>query len=518
MVVAVAVTIISNAISRAAAVLAQVIVGLYLTESEVGAFAIALGINGFCCVMRSGGLSYCLPTLRADEYDRAAGRYLAWGLTFASFGGILTAVSAGVAPKLPWLQAAADAPGLAPSLLLLAVRQFLVPLGLLARSRMAVNLRFGELAKLDSAIAILRLALTWVCAHEGLGTLAMVIPIVATSVAETIYCLCVAGLTRESFRARGSTLRAMAHHMSWPIAVASLTSIGVECHYLIIGTMIPIATVGVFYFALQLAMQPVMMVGLAFQRVFAPLLSRIRGDREAESHLVSRVFMGAMLLVPVTTLSIGGLFPYVERMVWDGRWAEAAIPVAWLSVGATFSTATSVLVGPLMGARHFKALAGIELSRTLGVFGGAMAGALLAAALPPQGSVFLQPAAIVAAMTSVGITMTSVIQLGRIMRHYGLPWGDIAHHLVYGPTLSVLTVVGAVSVADSAANSFTLPAGRTGAAIELAIATCVFSGITILAFRTLAESTVRAVAQLLPAPWQGLFRKVLLLGPSDDEA
>lgn len=518
MVLAVAVTIISNVISRAAAVLAQVIVGLYLTESEVGTFALALGINGFCCVMRSGGLSYLLPTLRADEYDRAAGRYFAWGLAFACFGGALTVMSAGVAPELPWLQAAADSPGLAPSLLLLAVRQFTVPLGLLARSRMAVHLRFGELAKLDSVMAILRLALTWACAHAGFGTLAMVIPIVATSVAETVYCLCVAGLTRDCFRARGSTLRAMAHHMGWPVAVATLTSIGFECHYLVIGIMIPIETVGIFYFALQLAMQPVMMVGMAFQRVFAPLLARIRGDREAESHLVSRVFMGAMLLVPVTTLSIGGLFPFVERVVWDGRWAEAAIPVAWLSFAATFSTATSVLVGPLMGARHYKVLAGIELSRTLGVFGGAMAGGLLCVVLPPQESPLLQPAGIVAATTSVGITMTSVVQLARIMRHYGLPWGEIVHHLVYGPTLSVLTAVGAVSLAHSAADSFNLPAGRSGAAIELSIAASVFSAITILAFRTLAESTVRAVAELLPAPWRALFRRVLFLGPSDGSA
>lgn len=513
MIFAVAVTIIANSIARASALLSQIIVGLYLTESQVGAFALALGINGFCCLLRSGGASYYLPTIRAEQYERSAGRFFVWGLVFAGSGGLLSVISAGVLPSLDWLRTAADAPGLAPSLVLLGVRQWIAPFGLLSRSRMAVHLRFGELAKLDTANALLRLGLTWGCAHAGLGALAMVIPLVVASAVEASYCMLAAGLTRESFRWQGSTVRAMLGSMGWPMTMASLTSLSLQCHFLVIGAMVPVAALGVFYFALQLALQPVLVVGLAFQSVFAPLLARQRGDRQAEASLISRVFMGSMLLVPVTTLSIGGLFPLLERLIWNGKWAEASIPVAWLSIGATFATATSVLVGPLMGARHFKTLAGIELSRAIGVFGGAAAGSFLVKFLPEQSHPMLMPEAIVAAATAVGMTATSVYQLVRVTMHFGLRPGDIAHHLLYGPTISGLAVVGAVSVAHSAAESFALPQGSVGTAIELLIAATVFGGVVLLAFRTLAEPTVRAVADFVPRAYRPLYCRIMLLQP-----
>ena len=513
MVFAVAVTIIANVVARASALVSQVIVGLYLTDSQVGAFALALGINGFCSLMRSGGASYYLPTIRSEQYESDAGRYFVWGAVFAGIGGLLTMAAAGLTPSLPWLRAAADAPGLAPSLLLLGVRQWIMPLGLISRSRMAVHLRFGELAKLDTANALVRLTFTWVCAYSGLGALAMVIPLVVASAVEAIYCSLAAGLTRESFRWKGPSARAMLHSMSWPMVVASLTSLGLQCHFLVIGAMVPVAALGVFYFALQLTLQPVLVVGLAFQSVFAPLLARHRGNRAEETSLIERVFMGSMLLVPATTLSIGGLFPIVERLIWNGKWADAAVPVAWLSIGATFSTATSVLVGPLMGARQFKTLAGIELSRAIGVFGGAAAGGAIAQYLPDSSHPMLQPAAIVGATTALGMTVTSVIQLARVMRHFGLRWDEIAHHIMYGPAISGLAVVGAVSVASSAAESFALPPGTLGAMVELAIALALFGGVVLLAFRTLAEPTVRAVAEIVPAPYQRVYQRIMLLRP-----
>jgi O-antigen/teichoic acid export membrane protein len=510
---AVAVTLLANAVARASARLSQIVVGLYLTESQVGAFAFALGINGFCCILRSGGASYYLPTIRAEEYDRRAGRYFLWGLAFASFGALLSLVSAGLLPSLTWLKGAADAPGLAPCLVLLGLRHILAPLGMLGRSRMAVNLQFAELARLDTANAILRLAITWACARAGLGALALVIPLFASSVIETVYCLIASRLTRDAFRWRNGTVRDMSRRMGWPVVTASLTSMSLQGHYLIIGTMVPVDTLGVFYFALQLTLQPVLVVGLAFQSVFAPLLSRIRGHRDAEASLIRRVFMGSMLFVPVTTLSIGGLFPLIERLIWHGKWAEASIPIAWLSVGATFATATAVLVGPLLGARHYKTLAGIELSRAIGVFGGAAIGGIIARFIPEQTHPMLQPAAIVGATTAIGMTVTSCIQLAQVMRHFGVAPADIGHHLLYGPAISGLAVVGAVSVAGSAAQSFALPPGWLGTSIELLIATVVFIGVTMFAFRTLAEETVRAVAEMLPPSYRPVYRRIMLIGP-----
>jgi O-antigen/teichoic acid export membrane protein len=514
MVFAVAVTIFANVIARASALLSQVIVGIYLTESQVGAFALALGINGLCCIPRSGGASYFLPTIRREEYDRTAGRYFVWGIIFAGVGGTLTVVSAGLLPSLPFIRSLADAPGLAPCLIILGVRHLMMPATLIARSRMAVNLRFGELAKLDTANALLRLAATWTCAAAGMGALAMAIPLLVGIMVEIAYCSLAAGLSWQTFRWHFSELRALVGSMRWPILIASLTSVAMQCQYLVVGAMVPVSVLGVFYFALQLALQPVLVVGVAFQSVFAPLLTQHRGNREAETRLISRVFTGSMLLVPVTTLSIGGFFPLIERLIWNGKWAEACIPIAWLSIGATFSTATSVLVGPLLGARHFRALAGIELSRAIGIFGGAAMGGAISRLLPEVEHPMLTSEAIVAAATALGMTATSIVQLVQVMRRFGLAGGEIAHHIAYGPMLSGLTVVGAVSISRSAAESFALPPGALGTVIELAIGLALFGGVTLLAFRTLAETTVRSVADILPLSYQSMFRRCMLLGPA----
>lgn len=513
MVIAVAITLLANVVARASALLSQVIVGIYLTDSQVGAFAMALGINGFCCLLRSGGTSYYLPTLRPEEFDRRAGPYFAWGTLFAFFGGLLTLVSAGALPSVGWLRSAADAPGLSLSLVLLGLRHWMAPLGLLGRSRMAVHLRFVELAKLDTVTSLVRLALTWACARGGLGALALVVPLLVSSAIETAYCATASGLTRESFRRRGPGLHAMSRRMAWPVVVAALTSASLQCPYLVIGALVPVATLGIFYFALQLTFQPVLVVGVAFQSVFAPLLARERGHRDAEAALTAKVFMGSMLLVPISTLSIGGFFPLFERLMWNGKWAAACIPVALLSVGATFSTATSVLVGPLIGARHFKSLAGVELSRAIGVFGGAALGGLIANLAPEQSHPMLHTAAIVGAVTAACMVATSIAQLAVVMRHFGMPARTLAHHLLYGPALSALAVVGAVSAAGSAADSLSLPPGRMGTLIELAIALLLFAAVTLLALRTLAEDTVRTVADLLPRPYRPVYRRLLLLGP-----
>jgi hypothetical protein len=171
-------------------------------------------------------------------------------------------------------------------------------------------------------------------------------------------------------------------------------------------------------------------------------------------------------------------------------------------------------VGPLLGARHYKRLAGIELSRAIGVFGGASVGGLLVTLMPDEAHPMLQPAALVAAATALGMTVMSIFQLARVMRHFGVAPREIVHHILYGPVISGLAVIGAVSVARSAAESFAVPPGTVGSIVELTIGLATFAGVTLLAFRTLAESTVRSVADILPAAYRPLYRRVMMLGPA----
>jgi hypothetical protein len=215
---------------------------------------------------------------------------------------------------------------------------------------------------------------------------------------------------------------------------------------------------------------------------------------------MERVFSGAMLFVPVTTIATASLFPSLEALIWGGRWAGATDCLLYLCIGATYSTVSALMTGPLIGLRRFRALTIFEATKIVGTVGGGIAGALIARFSGDGDFGGASDATVVGASVGIAMGAVAVAQLAWIMRRVGSSVGEIGRGLVFGPVLAMLTALASQSIGHSIRESFDVPAGRTGAAIELTSVAGVYVGLITLAIRFTAEPTLREAISALPAP------------------
>jgi O-antigen/teichoic acid export membrane protein len=520
--VAIVAMTLASVFARLSSLAGQVVVGVYLTEAQVGTYAIAIGVLGVTALMRGGGAALYLPTIKPEDFEAKASRLFWWCTGFLTFSAVLTTAVIALVPVvqesewllavLPGLARASDLPGLEATLWLLAIRQIIIsgPLTV-GRMRMSVELRFQELAKLDTILALLRLALTWVAAASGLGALALALPPLAVSVVELMYYFVSNACRLSDLRWNGSGFRELAANMRWPLVTAIAISLNTQVNLLVLGILIPASTLGVFYFAFQLASQPTFFLATALQNVLAPFLARDRGNPVLERQGMERVFAAGMLYVPITTVATASFFPSLERLLWGGRWSAASSGIMFLCIGATYMTVATILTGPLLGLRQFKAVAAFEAGKIFGTVGGAALGALLIwrpEKLLPEG---VSPETAVCASTGLTMTAASLAQLVWIMRKYGTEWQSLLRMLSFGPMLALLTAVASQSVGHSLVTTLALPDGRFSAAVELAAVCGVYGALILMAIRFTAEPTLRDTISVLPAGLRDRMNRLLAL-------
>ncbi|MDI9403037.1 MAG: hypothetical protein QM516_04110, partial [Limnohabitans sp.] len=89
----------AGGVARSSTLVSQVIVGNFLTEREVGTYAVAVGITGFTVMLRGGGASHYLPTISQTEFDTSAGRIFWWGFWFRMLAALATLAVAFALPQ-----------------------------------------------------------------------------------------------------------------------------------------------------------------------------------------------------------------------------------------------------------------------------------------------------------------------------------------------------------------------------------------------------------------------------------
>ena len=507
--------------ARLSSLAAQIVVGIYLTEAQVGTYAIAIGVMGVTALMRGGGAALYLPTIKPEDFEAKVSQQFWWCFGFLSLSAVLTVGVIALIPlassselvqtALPGLARASDLPGLSATLWILVARQVIGGPLTVGRMRMSVELRFKELAKLDTVLALLRLALTWVAAASGMGVLALALPHLAMGVVELLYYFIGDACKLSDLRWNGSGFRELAAKMRWPLIAAIANSVSTQVNLLVLGMLVPASTLGVFYFAFQLASQPTVFLAAALQNVLAPFLARERGNPVLERIGIERVFAAGMLYVPITTVATASFFPSLERLLWGGRWSAANSGIMFLCIGATYMTVATILTGPLLGLRQFKAVAAFETGKTFGTVGGAALGALLVwrpETFLPDG---VSPETAVCASTGLTMTAASLAQLVWIMRKYGTEWQSLLRMLAFGPLLALLTAVASQSVGHSLVTTLALPEGRFSAAVELAVVCGVYGALIVMAIRFTAESTLRDTISVLPAAVRDRLNRLFAL-------
>jgi len=509
--VAVVVTTVAGVVGRASSFLGQIILGRFLSPEQFGTYGTAIGVLGVTGAMRAGGVATFLPTTNPEEFRREAGRLFAWGLTCATVGAVATALAARTTPF--WTVSADPSIGLV--LYILAARHFLAIFSLMPRMRMLVDLRFKELAVLDSTLSLWRLAsgvaLAWWLWDTKYAVLALALPFASMTVLELAYCLPASGITLAEMWPRFRGLIRTAKEVRWPFAVATLYSFSTQANFALIALMAPSQVVGWFYFAYQLAAQPMTLFSSGLQNVFAPIMARQRGQPERERETIVRVFEGSMLLVPFGVFGAFAMFAPVEALIYHGKWADANWPFFFLCVGMCFATGATILAGPLLGLRNFKTLAGFEAGRAAALLSGSALGYLacvlagLNLRIPnlADGSAARDVAigaTVLAAGGGVSLALMSGYQIRRVVRRYGVGWGEFLGAISLGPTVAVLTAISAQSLGNSVADSLhaTWLHGIALDVLRAVVTGVAFGAISLLAIRMIAEGTLRRFVEVCP--------------------
>jgi hypothetical protein len=303
----------------------------------------------------------------------------------------------------------------------------------------------------------------------------------------------------------------MARFMKWPLIAAVINTIQGQLNFLVLGIAIPASTLGLFYFAFQLANQPTMLLTSALQNVLAPFLARDRGNQAAEKLGMERVFAGAMLFVPITTVATASFFPTLELLVWGGKWSAINGGLYFLCIGATYATIAGILTGPLLGLQRFKAVAGFEVGKMAGTIGGAVLGALLVWLDSTNSTPRYEPITVICVATGATMTIAALAQLVWIMRQFKVEARDMVQHLTFGPALALLTALAAQSIGHSIRESMTLPAGRVGSGVEFITVATVYCTLIILGVRFTAEETLRTTVDVLPASARRFLHRAFVL-------
>ena len=78
---------LASVFARLSSLASQVVVGIYLTEEQVGTYAIAIGVMGVTALMRGGGAALYLPTIKPEDFEARASRQFWWRQLGSSVAG-----------------------------------------------------------------------------------------------------------------------------------------------------------------------------------------------------------------------------------------------------------------------------------------------------------------------------------------------------------------------------------------------------------------------------------------------
>jgi O-antigen/teichoic acid export membrane protein len=344
-------TLLANVLAKGSAVLAQVVLAIFLTKEDFGLYALAISIQMFIQTFRDGGIRDYVVA-RQERYRELIGAAFWMGLTINS----VLALALGVAghliaplyargefgqkalelPLLMWITAAALPLSTVPTVLSIRLR---------------IDLMFGVMARVTVVSSLVRYGSMIALAVGGLGALSFVIPVVVATLAEwAMY----AGATAERpwrlparLRAWGDILR----ESVWLVLGSSATGIANYGYYLVAAYFISAQTLGVYFFAISLLMQVETLLTAAFQGTMLPVLTRLRDEPRRLGEAGSRLARAVTLTCAPMCLGLAVLFPLIDLLIWKGKWAGAALPLAILATAYPLRCAMAIIPHTILQAQ-----------------------------------------------------------------------------------------------------------------------------------------------------------------------
>lgn len=499
--------VVATLIGKTASFVSAWILGLLLSEDDYAVYGIAMGLAAFAQVLRDGGVRQVLIQKQAHRYHKLSGPMFWFSGVFNGGAGVLLGVAA-------WpIARAYDEPALGPVLLAIAVSMALTtPLGVY-RAKMSVDLKFRQLAELNTGSSIVRYTSMIIFATLGMGALSFTLPLVARSIFEAAYGYWV---TRDTPWTRPARLRLWGElwgKSKWLIfgtfAMATLR----QGDYLVLGwlkiaQLVSKGALGQYVFAYQIAVQINVMVAVNLQTVLFPALSRLANEPRRHAQAVLRVTRVMMVVGSGFGLGLACTFEPLQRLLWGEKWAEAVMAVVWMAACFPMRLLTSVL----NSAQLSKGRYGEWFWLTMVQGAGMMAAAGVAGGFwNDAGDISL----VIGIYFVVGVAPTVLWGLQRC----GVGWKENLASIL-PPWIAACVAAGAaagmrelipVPSLGAALNMATKWAERMDAAVMVGILGSVFSVLYLVGLRVLSPKSLAETVELAPARFRKPIVRLLRL-------
>ena len=223
----------------------------------------------------------------------------------------------------PLASAIYDQPQVGTLIAIVATTMLFEPYGVVTEAELQVSLRFRALAGIRAITALVRYGTSVGLAVAGFGPLSFVLPLIPVGV---LRCLLGFLLTRQqpwSQRPRSLAMSEIFRSSRWVMFGTFGSVLYRQIDYLVLGLVSTTATVGVYFFAYQLSIQPVLLFSQSLRRVLVPAFSRVDSDRPRQQRAVIRA--GAVIGLGATMLFlyVALVADTIESFVWQGKWARS---------------------------------------------------------------------------------------------------------------------------------------------------------------------------------------------------
>ena len=343
----------------------QIVLAWLLEPKAFGLIGMAYSIQAFATLVQQSGIDKVLVA-KQDEFDELANPGFWGALATGLVAGGLMFVSAPIAADM------LNSPGLTEIILILAIATPFKALWLVPQSRLSIDLRFDIKAFIDAGAIVLQMALTIVLAMQGFGAQSFVLPLLLVNplIAAVLYAL-----TRPP-------LRWTPEFTKWPgiakasgllILAAVFNKAVFQGDYLILGAVYPEDTVGLYYMAFALSVQPIMLLANNVTNTLFPILSTLKDEwRRQRDAFVRAARVATVITVPASFFIAATAEPIVKLFL-DSEWIEVVPILQVLAIGMALRVLEGMTYAFLNAQKRFRTIAGLALVRCILFFGLAVA-------------------------------------------------------------------------------------------------------------------------------------------------
>jgi O-antigen/teichoic acid export membrane protein len=411
--------------AKALGLVCQLALAWFLTKRDYGVYAIAISLSVFLSAFRDGGLQFVLEQKRA-EFARLAGPVFWMMLAINAATAMLIILIAQPAARLYHI------PELRAVMTLFAITIPLTTLPAVLTVRLAVDLRFRDLGRIQVVSATIRNVLLLLLASQGFGARSFLIPVLVTSITDTLLLLAATRYPLATLRPQLGRWRELFAAGRWVMLGTFAIGFGNNGAYFVMGKFLPSELVGTYFFAYQIVVQLGVLLSDNVYQVLVASFARLSGDLPRIRAAVPRALGLVVVIGALASASIAVIYAPLEHEFWHGKWAAATRAVYVLALLWPAAAAVSVLRALQMATGRFRewgmvTLAGSALS-VAGTVAGAAVGRTAAATALGFGAGALAGAALSAAVALPRAGMRTLDAATAVLR----PWLIVAASAVGG--------------------------------------------------------------------------------------